>query len=1094
MRDTKTWRTDFARELANMESVYGPLKMSFAQFLDTELILTLMNDHLPGQNPELAWAILGGHPFPALEQLSEASQRALALVRLRLPDVPGRSAWERNLSQYRRVPAPYPLYTFDGTTLTSTDTSVLPERLQAMRGALETPPAWLRRPPHAASPGVYRFYLDRDPHEVEIPTRAVAMAKLAPRPIPEARTVRPPLRVTLDELEAEADWMDVVAPEGSIAAQDWGRRIRNIRLQEVTPTGLLPGRTFTINGLFHLVGILGSGKSSLFMVLAVHLAKRGLRVAIVMSDVASLLRSYKVFEEFRQADARIRALPLIGRSTRVNHLNRLMAAEMQRVGPSLSQDHPGYALLSTICGLDGLRRDVVPITPGQEPCTSLYLTDREEGVSSRFDCPLMPCCPVHAPTRSLFDANVWFATPASLLASSPQAPLIPEEVRYAELAMRTCDVVLVDEADLVQVQFDTQFAQVEVLVGHTDSWLGRLAPQVARQVYRPGRPLVGMKPGLDRWLTAHTNTQRAVDRLYRWLRESLPTRNWLSGGYFTGRRLLQRVRMRIVQNNWPTAIYDAACETFVRNPFGSGRFVPNNGGAPPEAWVQAVQAELFAGDATASLELLAGWVRSAFELDMAVDRLQIEAVAHYLRVALIVSVLDHALQELIDEWPSATEEIDLDRGAGGLFFSPSDSLARLVPDAPMGAVLGFQYFDPERRGNGELRFFRVRGLGRALLYRLHDALRLSDTVAGPHVILTSGTSFAPTSWRYDLHIPPDSVLLPQHVAKGGNGNATASESVPVSCFFEPLQDPSIPERSLAVSAVPYPQRLRNLRAMVTALAQRQGFDNRSLFEKELALLDAHRQRILLVVGRYEEADEVATTLSAVLGNTPGEDVVALVREQDGEVVTMPRPGTLLRSMLSQFPNLNAKFLVAPLQSIERGHNILVGEEAAFGSVYFLVRPLPVPGDPYTAIQRVNAWAARQVPLMTGMEITQAGKMLREQSSRRWDEFLSEKETYMGAPDRTALLWTQLVLVWQCIGRLLRGGVGARVHFIDAKWAEVTSGLIRGAKDTERTSMLLGFRRILREALSDSDPARRAVAEVLYGPFAAALENLEGVWS
>jgi hypothetical protein len=120
----------------------------------------------------------------------------------------------------------------------------------------------------------------------------------------------------------------------------------------------------------------------------------------------------------------------------------------------------------------------------------------------------------------------------------------------------------------------------------------------------------------------------------------------------------------------------------------------------------------------------------------------------------------------------------------------------------MGAVLGFQYFDPEKQGNGELRFFRVRGLGRALLYRLHGALRLSDTIAGPHVILTSGTSFAPTSWRYDLHTPPNSVLLPQRVAKGSNGTAKASESAAVSCFFEPLQDPSIPERSLAVSAVP----------------------------------------------------------------------------------------------------------------------------------------------------------------------------------------------------------------------------------------------------------------------------------------------------
>jgi hypothetical protein len=100
-------------------------------------------------------------------------------------------------------------------------------------------------------------------------------------------------------------------------------------------------------------------------------------------------------------------------------------------------------------------------------------------------------------------------------------------------------------------------------------------------------PLPAFSPAahrlLDRWLTAHTNTQRAVDRLYRWLRESLPTRNWLSGSYFTGHRLLQRVRRRIVQNNWSTDIYDAACETFIRNPSGSGRFVTNNGGAPPEA-------------------------------------------------------------------------------------------------------------------------------------------------------------------------------------------------------------------------------------------------------------------------------------------------------------------------------------------------------------------------------------------------------------------------------------------------------------------------------------------------------------------------------
>lgn len=62
--------------------------------------------------------------------------------------------------------------------------------------------------------------------------------------------------------------------------------------------------------------------------------------------------------------------------------------------------------------------------------------------------------------------------------------------------MWSADVVLVDEADMVQVQFDDRFAQTEVLIGRSDPWLDRLYTQVARQVYRPGRPLVGRSRGL----------------------------------------------------------------------------------------------------------------------------------------------------------------------------------------------------------------------------------------------------------------------------------------------------------------------------------------------------------------------------------------------------------------------------------------------------------------------------------------------------------------------------------------------------------------------------------------------------------------------
>src|SRR5262249_50640347 len=134
------------------------------------------------------------------------------------------------------------------------------------------------------------------------------------------------ITVTLAALQAEADWMDAHAPAGSGAAPDWGGRTRDLVLGAVTELGIVPQEALTLNGLTHLVGIVGSGKSTLLMVLAVHLARRGYRIAMVQGDVASLLGEHAVLEALRTTDPELRSLPLIGRSGRVQHLNRLHAA------------------------------------------------------------------------------------------------------------------------------------------------------------------------------------------------------------------------------------------------------------------------------------------------------------------------------------------------------------------------------------------------------------------------------------------------------------------------------------------------------------------------------------------------------------------------------------------------------------------------------------------------------------------------------------------------------------------------------------------------------------------------------------------------
>jgi hypothetical protein len=1090
MREAGSWRKSLVEDLSALKEAYGLPSMTPSAILDTELVLTIMKDYFPEQDPQLAWTVLNGYPFPAFDALPSVGRKALVLARLHLPWLVGRGAWLEHLEQYRNLPSPYPLYRLDGGSILDQENAVLPERREAIRTALRTPPPWREHSSRYASKNRYHFYLKRERHEVEIPSRA---ASLASHPFTSLQwdrvSHREPIFVSLQELRQEAHWMDRHAPPGSLAEQSWEERMGAVQLRLVDDTGLSESDALPLDGLLHLIGMVGSGKSSLFTVMAVHLARKGHRVVLVQSDVASLLREHATFSALSHADpASLQSVPLIGRSTRIAHLNRLHTTEALRAGASLSREHPAFPFLSAVCPLDGLRRDVQPIQPGEEPCTRLYLSDDEEDAERRRrDCPFMPICPVHLSTQSLAKAHIWLATPASLLASGPQQPLIPENIRNVEMIMRYVDVVLIDEADLVQVQFDDRFAPMEVLVrGHGESWLDRLAVQVSRQVYRSGRPLVGTHTGLDRWLIAHDNTQRAVNRLYILLRESATTRHWLGNTYFSRDRLIQRLAEELEPLLISVEEFKELAWKFSESPLAGYTEVEEL-----RTWYAAVHFEMLESATHIALRQLESWLKKILS-SVEVEQRRIEQLAHHLLIMLLVIVLDHAMQDMIVQWPAA-EALDLDRGTGGLFYHPSADLVRMVPEPAMGAVLGFQYYDSQSNGNGELRFFHIRGLGRSLLYHLHDTLKQSDDVAGPHVILASGTSWAPSSWRYHIPVRPKAVLLPHKV------NATTQEEEqrePIQCFYEPLSDPDKPGKYLTVSGLSeIEQRLRSLKSMIQALTHLQAFAP-SFLDTELASLPTDRQRILLVVGSYTEAYAVGEALTEILSSkreTPYEEVLTLIpdSEGEGEDEWQPPTGKLPRSMLNYMPRRQARILVAPLQSIERGHNILVGQRAALGSIYFLVRPYPVPGDIHAAIHKLNTWAIRYVPTLSDPLATSAGKQLRRQAAWRWDRVLEEKVGYKGLNDdeRTALLWTQFVLIWQCIGRLLRGGVSARVHFIDARWAEKSA---EGQQDTEKTSMLVGFRRILQEALSDLDPAHRAIAEVLYKDAADAFAHIEGV--
>ncbi|OUL23190.1 hypothetical protein BV372_30135 [Nostoc sp. T09] len=66
-------------------------------------------------------------------------------------------------------------------------------------------------------------------------------------------------------------------------------------------------------------------------------------------------------------------------------------------------------------------------------------------------------------------------------------------------------------------------------------------------------------------------------------------------------------------------------------------------------------------------------------------------------------------------------------------------------------------------------------------------------------------------------------------------------------------------------------------------------------------------------------------------------------DQPGELVRQPEKGVLNRADIETFGQIKAKILVAPMNAIRRGFNILnIHGKAAFGAVYFLTRPIHTP--------------------------------------------------------------------------------------------------------------------------------------------------------
>jgi hypothetical protein len=1068
-------------------------------------------------------ALLTGYQLPLHDGgWTTQRRRCVGIARQLLLHFKSLPAWRHALDEYRALPQWLRGYDVDSNHNGHQRREVTParERWDIYAKALASVVPHRTDSLRPAGPGTYLAVAGRSRATVTIPDDLPLPGFPTGHTLNAAATARAPLEVSWDALIETARWMDAQEAADPVPSPSgWERRLtRELWVYNDSTASYERSQHLRVDRQLHMVGMVSSGKSTLMDVLAVWAARSGRRVTLVVGDVVTAVRRTNAFRALG-----LSAVPILGYSNRRRHVERLHRVLLGETRASpLEHADPGFDFLSTACALDGLRRAAKPFRLGDSPCDHLHPKDplQDLGAIDSEDleevttengkleqavlgCPFYAVCQQQQAARELVTAPIWVATPASLVYTRVPTQVNRERLHYAELVYRLSDLVVVDEADQVQVQLDATFCPNETLLGgRRESWFEDLNERVTRELRHRGRAQM-REPGVAEWVAAFDAGWTAGNRLYGLLNREPALRAWVERNYFTEWSLFQELAREWAsvggrEDPRDNPVYQRLVADF--DSYLARRFTEEDGakaGNTTHPLAEVTSQLLYGDDATLGRAAVRRWLdgqRSSGDLNLPDGRVDTSVLR--LEFVLLLAALAGRLNYLLRHWRAVEDPLNLDSG-GLLFHKPPEEYGSLLPEAPMGNQLGFQYRHPsDAPDNGEmgaLRFFRAMGVGRWLLLHLHELFAF-DGVAGPNVLLLSGTSWAGASPSYHVDERVGAVLM---------APSAEIDAIRKSRFsFDYLT--GLDDQPLSVSGKhgePRRAAIRGMLARLVAPAGPRGGPSR--LERELQELPAGRQRVLLLVGSYQEALKAHIDLLELRPEWR-EQVLHLEADDAVEFGTGWRSVEgLRRGEVERFARTGARFLIAPLLAMERGHNILNEENAAaIGSVYFLVRPHPHPEDISFAVHSINRWAIEHPqglhddpPTSTLVDRSQR---FRGQAYGRWRQLLGVPLIYssLDQSTRKAIAWSQLVSIWQVIGRLVRGGHPARVHFCDARFAERTAR--HEGPDTPQTSLLLGMREVLTPFFEPHTAGIRsqdqAVVHILYEPLYQALTRIEGVAS
>lgn len=989
---------------------YFPTSVNIDDFIKAEMTLALLEKCKPEGDPTKAYLLL--HNYSLLgEVVCDETAFLLQKAHRLLHSCSSKMNWAKVLENYRNAQSEFCLYIFTekiekGSKVLkfarNTELAVEPDRadvyFEYIRKHKED------RHFGYANGGKYSYSIkDKTSSivysaDVEIPDRTPQMPISSP-----PKKTRKTISVSTDELLASSAEMAEKKPDDYCYSI-----LKSNTLKAVTEGNVKSANRLEIDKITNLVGMVGSGKSTLMKVLSYHLAKADKKVVLVLDTVSSVLEMCSYLSQFG-----VSVSPVIGWGGREKYIDQVAKAHEKY----LQNEYSKY--LTAPCIIDGMAKNKSDKSSapmfGNEPCRSLMKNKKH------YNCPYMDICPAVRMYRDVYTSNVIVTTVQGLAAIR----LLGDNKLFLEYVLEQADLVVFDECDKVQKTLDEFFTPSASF----DKFRQNAAALCSEAMNKETEALDGMEK----------NESGYIRKLMRSLGVCMAVREAINAYGGTWRTILSRTFSAEI-------LYQAICRENQKNKYISDKSLEHMRrvtiGLDHDKDIEHIlKFALSEDDLKIFSSDISDWLT---DNNCKPDK----TFSDHIKLYLVVAAFDNYIREISDSYLFLPYERKTQQELTDFLSTRFTAQQKILPSSAMGNLFGMKN-DPQKG----LILYRQYAFGRALMDRM-PWLRLTEEgqPAGPNVLMLSGSSWADGCLQYHVNVPVKYLLEAEEWKR-----RKIAESKMIDLGT-----------AIRVSGSGSEEREENLTEVIKKIM--------GTIEAELR----SEGKLLMIVNSYSEAQTVANYLNRLLSN--GKTVACMRREADEFDENM-----ILRSEIADFSDHSADIMVAPAQAIERGYNIVDKDgHSAFGSVFFLVRPMEVPDEISSKCTKLNGYLERHCVLSGKKNAFDRAAKLRSEATRQWSLMERQGKMQLSSLDPVMKLdvtASLFVLILQIFGRLCRitdeSKPAPRVYFADGAFR-------RSEKNTAGYDLLNELIDYLDSMIDNKETGK--IAETLYQPFYEAFKK------